>query len=75
MRVAQKFAGYSLAEADNLRKAMGKKVREMMANERDVVRSRLRAHRLRQRLGKSCSTSSSASPTTPSTRATATATG
>ena len=25
MRVAQKFAGYSLAEADNLRKAMGKK--------------------------------------------------
>ncbi|MGB0111851.1 MAG: DNA polymerase III subunit alpha, partial [Ilumatobacteraceae bacterium] len=31
MRVAQKFAGYSLAEADNLRKAMGKKVREVMA--------------------------------------------
>ena len=26
MRVAQKFAGYSLAEADNLRKAMGKKI-------------------------------------------------
>ncbi len=35
MRVAQKFAGYSLAEADNLRKACGKKVREMMAHERD----------------------------------------
>ena len=35
MRVAQKFAGYSLAEADNLRKACGKKVREMMARERD----------------------------------------
>ena len=34
MRVAQKFAGYSLAEADNLRKAMGKKVREMIAKER-----------------------------------------
>ncbi|MGZ4767848.1 MAG: DNA polymerase III subunit alpha [Ilumatobacteraceae bacterium] len=31
MRVAQKFAGYSLAEADNLRKAMGKKSREVMA--------------------------------------------
>ena len=30
MRVAQKFAGYSLAEADNLRKACGKKIREMM---------------------------------------------
>ena len=31
MRVAQKFAGYSLAEADSLRKAMGKKSREVMA--------------------------------------------
>jgi DNA polymerase-3 subunit alpha len=36
MRVAQKFAGYSLAEADNLRKACGKKIREMMAKERDA---------------------------------------
>ncbi len=35
MRVAQKFAGYSLSEADNLRKAAGKKVREIMAKERD----------------------------------------
>ena len=35
MRVAQKFAGYSLAEADNLRKAMGKKVREVMAQARE----------------------------------------
>jgi DNA polymerase-3 subunit alpha len=34
MRVAQKFAGYSLEEADNLRKAAGKKVREIMALER-----------------------------------------
>jgi DNA polymerase-3 subunit alpha len=34
MRVAQKFAGYTLAEADNLRKACGKKVRELMAKER-----------------------------------------
>jgi DNA polymerase III subunit alpha len=34
MRVAQKFAGYSMAEADNLRKACGKKVRELMAKER-----------------------------------------
>ena len=36
MRVAQKFAGYNLAEADNLRKACGKKIREMMAKERDA---------------------------------------
>ena len=36
MRVAQKFAGYSLAQADNLRKACGKKSREVMARERDA---------------------------------------
>jgi DNA polymerase-3 subunit alpha len=35
MRVAQRFAGYSLAEADNLRKACGKKIRELMAKERE----------------------------------------
>jgi DNA polymerase-3 subunit alpha len=34
MRVAQKFAGYSLAEADNLRKACGKKIRELVQAER-----------------------------------------
>jgi DNA polymerase-3 subunit alpha len=33
--VAQKFAGYSLEEADNLRKAAGKKVRAIMALERE----------------------------------------
>jgi DNA polymerase III subunit alpha len=35
MRMSQKFAGYSLADADNLRKAAGKKDREIMAKERD----------------------------------------
>jgi len=35
MRVAQHFAGYSLTEADNLRKACGKKIRAMMALERE----------------------------------------
>lgn len=35
MRVAQKFAGYSLAQADNLRKACGKKDRAMMKKERE----------------------------------------
>ncbi len=39
MRVAQRFAGYSLAEADNLRKACGKKIRELMAKERDTFES------------------------------------
>ncbi|HEY1652119.1 MAG TPA: DNA polymerase III subunit alpha [Acidimicrobiales bacterium] len=35
MRVAQKFAGYSLEEADNLRKACGKKNRALIAAERE----------------------------------------
>jgi len=35
MRVAQRFAGYSLQDADNLRKACGKKVRALMAAERE----------------------------------------
>ena len=35
MRVAQKVAGYSLADADNLRKACGKKIRELIAAERE----------------------------------------
>ncbi len=40
MRVAQRFAGYSLAEADNLRKACGKKIRELMAKERSTASCR-----------------------------------
>jgi len=35
MRVAQKIAGYSLAEADNLRKACGKKDRALILEERE----------------------------------------
>ncbi len=35
MRVAQRMAGYSLAEADNLRKACAKKKRDLMAAERE----------------------------------------
>ena len=35
MRVAQKFAGYSLADADLLRKACGKKNRAILAKERE----------------------------------------
>ena len=34
MRMSQRFAGYSLADADNLRKACGKKIRALMAKER-----------------------------------------
>lgn len=35
MRIAQKFAGYSLEDADSLRKACGKKIREVMRKERE----------------------------------------
>ncbi len=35
MRVAQRFAGYSLEEADNLRKACGKKIRSLIQAERE----------------------------------------
>ncbi len=35
MRISQKVAGYSLAQADLLRKAAGKKNRELMAKERE----------------------------------------
>ncbi len=35
MRVAQRLAGYSLEEADNLRKATGKKIRALIKEERD----------------------------------------
>jgi DNA polymerase-3 subunit alpha len=34
MRVSQRLAGYSLEEADNLRKATGKKIRELIRKER-----------------------------------------
>jgi DNA polymerase-3 subunit alpha len=35
LRVAQRFAGYTLVEAETLRKAAGKKVRQIMAEERE----------------------------------------
>ena len=76
MRVAQKFAGYSLEEADNLRKACGKKIRALIARRAREVRGRLRRRRATARSsGPSSSTSSSPSPTTPSTSPTPTATG
>jgi DNA polymerase-3 subunit alpha len=52
MRVAQKFAGYSLAEADNLRKAMGKKVREVMAAAREGFEKGVVAQGYQPSLGK-----------------------
>ena len=48
MRVAQRFGGYSLAEADNLRKACGKKIRELMAVEREKFVAGVRRDRVRR---------------------------
>ena len=52
MRVAQKFAGYSLAEADNLRKAMGKKSRDVMASARAAFENGCAHHGYGNKLGK-----------------------
>ncbi len=52
MRIAQKFAGYSLAEADNLRKACGKKIRELIAKEREKFEQGCEDHGYGRELGK-----------------------
>ncbi len=74
MRVAQKFAGYSLEEADNLRKACGKKIRALIAAERENSSPGASPKATARSWGRSSSTSSSRSPTTPSTSPTRTAT-
>ncbi|MFV0317481.1 MAG: DNA polymerase III subunit alpha [Microthrixaceae bacterium] len=52
MRVAQHFAGYSLAQADNLRKACGKKNREVMARERAAFETGVQATGYDETLGR-----------------------
>ena len=51
MRVAQRFAGYTLSEADNLRKACGKKDRDLIAKERDKFVSGCRESGYGEKLG------------------------
>ena len=51
MRVAQKFAGYSLADADSLRKAMGKKIRKAMEEERERFTSGMESMGYEAKLG------------------------
>ena len=51
MRVAQRFAGYSLAEADSLRKAMGKKIRSAMAAEEEKFVAGVASMGYEQQLG------------------------
>jgi DNA polymerase-3 subunit alpha len=51
MRVAQRFAGYSLEEADNVRKACGKKDRQLLAAERAKFVAGCVAHGYEERIG------------------------
>ena len=51
MRVAQRFAGYTLEEADNLRKACGKKIRALIQAEREKFVAGCVAHGYDERLG------------------------
>ena len=51
MRVAQHMAGYSLAEADNLRKACGKKKRDLIALHRETFIQGCEANGYQQALG------------------------
>ena len=71
MQIAQVMAGYSLGEADLLRRAMGKKIRTEMEKQRAALRRRLRS-RAACRTGRPTPSSSCSrnSPTTASTRAT-----
>src|SRR5262245_632543 len=46
MQIASSVAGYTLGEADNLRRAMGKKKKEVMAAEREKFLAGARAHRI-----------------------------
>ena len=51
MQIAQRVAGYTLGQADLLRKAMGKKDAAIMAAEREKFVDRRRRARLRQEEG------------------------
>ena len=51
LQIAQKFAGYSLGQADVMRKAMGKKIAEVMVEERDRFVSGIEMQGHKRRLG------------------------
>ena len=52
MQIAQVMAGYSLGEADLLRRAMGKKIRAEMEKQRERLRRRRGQERRRRRAGR-----------------------
>ena len=51
LQIAQKFAGYSLGQADVMRKAMGKKIAEVMIEERERFISGIESKGHKRRLG------------------------
>ena len=51
LQIAQKFAGYSLGQADVMRKAMGKKIAEVMVEERERFVSGIESQGHKRRLG------------------------
>ena len=70
-KAAQKVAGYSLGQADLLRRAMGKKKKEILDKEFVPFETGMtRARLLRRPRSRPCGTSWSRSPATPSTRRT-----
>ena len=76
LQIAQKVAGYSLGKADLLRKAMGKKKKEVLDAEFVPFSERHDGERLlRSRRSRRCGTSWCRSPTTRSTRRTPRRTG
>ena len=74
MRVAQQFAGYSLAQADNLRKACGKKQRDSMVAERQKFEKGAKQLVTESPSASSCSTLLKSSLTMHLTKATHSAT-
>ena len=71
MAIAQKLAGYTLGQADLLRRAMGKKKKEVLdAEYGPLLRRHERQRLLRSARSRRCGTSWSRSPTTRSTRPT-----
>ena len=76
MAIAQKVAGYTLGQADLLRRAMGKKKKEILDAEFEPFSAGMRGQRLlRPRRSRRSGTSWSRSPTTRSTRRTRRRTG
>ncbi len=75
MEVAQKLAGYTLGQADLLRRAMGKKKAEVLDAEYVPFSEGMRANGYSEARSRRCGRCWSRSPTTPSTRPTPPPTG